>query len=228
MVARARAPRSRSASAVRWAADSASEMASSLSETQKATGDSWTAGETTSTSAPSRSSSGSARRTASASTGSVARTSSLTRLVLPQSRARKRASDAGEVLAAVGLELGAVARHHGLGEGDELEDLGHGPARADVPAGEREGDVDGAQPVAVRGVGVHRHDDLGLDLRGAELDLALGVLEDPDGELRVRVAHAVLHDGVGTLEARADLVVGDDVPEQLAEVRVQVVGVLEV
>ena len=78
------APSAPSAAAVCSAADSASSIASSLSDTQNATADSLTAGETTRTSAPSRSSSGRAARTRSASTGSVARTRSFTRRALPR------------------------------------------------------------------------------------------------------------------------------------------------
>ena len=74
-LARVRAPSALSASAVGRAASSASAIASSESDIQNATGDSLTAGETTSTLASSSSSPSSAPRTSSASTGSVASTS---------------------------------------------------------------------------------------------------------------------------------------------------------
>ena len=78
------------------------------------------------------------------------------------------------------------------------------------------------------GVGVHGQHDLGLQLGDAELDLRLLVLERLDRDLRVGPAHAVLEDGVGALEARPQVLVGDDVLEELAEVRVDVLGILEV
>src|SRR5919199_911231 len=110
-VARAWAPRSRSCAAVCSAADSASAIASSASETQKATGDSLTAGEATSTSAPSMSSSGSALRRASASGPS-------------------------EVLAARLLQDLGVAPANGFDQRHELEDLRHRAAGVDLAAGQ--------------------------------------------------------------------------------------------
>src|SRR4051812_2593578 len=85
-------------------------MASSLSDIQNATADSFTAGETTSTSEPSRSSSGRAPRTRSASTGSVARTRSLTRRKLPRPPPRKRRKPRGRVSHHAGDDL--AGRQH--------------------------------------------------------------------------------------------------------------------
>ena len=70
--------------------------------------------------------------------------------------------------------------------------------------------------------------DLGPQLGDAELDLRLCLLERLDSHLRVGPAHAVLEDRVGALEARAQLVVGDDVLEEPAEVGVDLLGVLEI
>jgi hypothetical protein len=78
------------------------------------------------------------------------------------------------------------------------------------------------------GVGIHGQHHLGLELGDAELDLRLVGLERLDRDLRVRAAHAVLEDRVGALEACPQVLVGDDVLEELAEVGVDVLGILEV
>ena len=80
----------------------------------------------------------------------------------------------------------------------------------------------------MRRVRVHRHHDLGLERRRAAVDLSILALDQLDRDLRLRLAVLVLDDRVRPLELRTELVVVGELLEQPADVRVNLIGVLEI
>src|SRR4051794_14949652 len=134
-----------------------------------------------------------------------------------------------QVLAARRLELLPIAREARLDERHELEDLRDGPARADVAVRKGDRDVELPEPEAVRGVGVELEDDLGLQRRVAEIDLRrLLLARRANGHHRVRIAHAHLERRVGALQRGRRLRVDAELAQEQAEVRVDILGILEV
>ena len=133
-----------------------------------------------------------------------------------------------QIGAALGLELGLVAREDRLRQRHQLEDLRHRALGLDLAPRQRHGDVHLAEPEPVRGVGLHRHRHLGLHLGLAEVDVARLALLEAHGDRRLGLAVLVADDRVRLAELRRQLLVLGEVREQLADRVVDLLGVLEV
>src|SRR5215211_3408660 len=121
-----------------------------------------------------------------------------------------------------------VTREDRFHQRHELEDLRHRTPGLHLAARQRHGHVDVAEPELVGRVRLHRHDDLGLHARLAEVDLAVLALHQLHRDGRVGLAVPVLDDRVGLAELGRELLVLGEVLEQLADVPVDLVRVLAV
>src|SRR5919106_1675454 len=146
----------------------------------------------------------------------------------PATSSRPSATPASTFSTTGFLELPAVAREDRLHERHKPQDLRHRPLRLHLPAREGDGDVHLAEPEAVRRVGVHRHDHLGLQDGVAEVDLAVLAFDQLHRDARLGLAVLVLDDRVRLAELGGQLLVVLQVLEQLPDGRVDLVGVLEV
>ena len=124
------------------------------SEIQKRTGDWLIAGETTRTSAPSRSSPGSALRTAAASTGSGARTRSFMPVALPPAAGREPLRRPGGPRGRPPRAAGGSAGERGFTSGTSRRTSGPARARGCRPRASATATLRLPEPEAVRGVGV--------------------------------------------------------------------------